>query len=76
VTRDEFLRRYASNSGAPAEYILEQRTAIPCECREDGCDGWQMVPRELADDPMVARWGRGDVTDVPPSWREYPDWGP
>jgi len=48
LTRDEFERRYAERSGITvAELYALGRYALPCDCGEPGCEGWQMAHGEL-----------------------------
>lgn len=59
MTKDEFIDGYLSRSGlqqyrTPDGYLIPgvpERIALPCECGEDCCEGWQMVNKEtfLAD---------------------------
>jgi hypothetical protein len=57
MTREEFEQQYAERSGITVEELRIYRTVLPCDCGEEGCEGWQMVPISLADDPMIRRWG-------------------
>lgn len=50
MTQDEFERAYADRSGVTVEWLREHRTARPCECHEDTCEGWQMLSLERAAD--------------------------
>lgn len=60
ITAEEFERQYAERSGATVEWLREYRTVRPCDCGEDGCEGWQSVSPETAaeiDDPEKP-WAR------------------
>jgi hypothetical protein len=54
MTREEFIKNYAARSGFDAPYAIlgfldiggTVRVALPCACKEDGCDGWAMVSAE------------------------------
>lgn len=47
MTRDEFEQGYAERSGCTVEWLhLHDRWAVPCDCGEAGCEGWQMVRLE------------------------------
>ena len=51
MTKDEFERQYAERSGVTVEWLHgEGLYATPCDCEEEGCEGWQMVH---ADDEQV-----------------------
>jgi hypothetical protein len=44
MTEEEFADAYAKRSGVTVEWLREHgREARPCDCGEDGCDGWQMA---------------------------------
>jgi hypothetical protein len=44
VTRDEFEAAYAERSGITVEKLHDLgRWGEPCDCGEEGCEGWQMV---------------------------------
>lgn len=44
MTRDEFETGYAERSGITVEWLHEYgRWAAPCDCGEDGCEGWLML---------------------------------
>lgn len=43
VRRDEFERAYAARSGVTVDQLHAWgRWAEPCDCGEDGCEGWAM----------------------------------
>lgn len=51
MTREEFEQAYAQRSGVTVEWLHEHdRRAYPCDCGEEGCEGWQMLSREHAID--------------------------
>ncbi len=41
MTRDEFIDGYCKKSGITREFFFENGDAVPCDCGEDGCAGWQ-----------------------------------
>jgi hypothetical protein len=44
MTKDEFEQGYAARSGVTVEWLhAHGREGRPCDCGEDGCDGWQMA---------------------------------
>ena len=44
MTREEFEAGYAERSKIPREYLHSQgMEARPCNCGEEGCQGWQMT---------------------------------
>lgn len=42
MTKQEFEKQYAQNSGETVEGIREFYKAVPCNCGDDICEGWQM----------------------------------
>jgi hypothetical protein len=48
VTADDFERAYAERSGISVEELRRYRTVRPCDCEEEGCDGWQSISHERA----------------------------
>lgn len=43
MTLEEFKNGYAERSGVTVAWLCEHgRLAAPCDCKEDGCIGWQM----------------------------------
>jgi hypothetical protein len=54
ITAEEFERQYAARSGMTVDQLRAlDRVVLPCLCEEDGCEGWQMISRELAADPLI-----------------------
>lgn len=50
MTKEEFEQGYAERSGVTVEWLhLYGQYAIPCDCEEENCRGWQMVRLELED---------------------------
>jgi len=44
MTREEFEKGYAIRSGTTVKRLYELgQVAVPCDCGEDGCNGWAMV---------------------------------
>ena len=47
MTKDEFEKSYAEKSGMTVERLHKLGlVAIPCDCGEDSCKGWQMTSTE------------------------------
>ena len=47
MTEQEFLEKYAKNSGVTPEYLLKSGLIpMPCDCGECTCQGWQMRSNE------------------------------
>jgi len=47
LTKGAFERAYAQRSHVTVEFLHQhRRVGKPCDCREDGCDGWQMAHEE------------------------------
>lgn len=57
MTREEFIAGYCARSGVTWEWLSQYRKVLPCECGEDICDGWAMLPQvtdaEKITDAMV-----------------------
>ena len=58
MTRDEFIDGYISTHPSAVrtqcgfKLGAHERVALPCDCGEDGCNGWQMVnPNDQLDTP-------------------------
>jgi hypothetical protein len=56
MTRDEFIDRYIANSTPRYTYRRtrlgysidgEHWLALPCDCGEENCHGWAMMPNDL-----------------------------
>lgn len=53
LTQEQFEEMYARHSGCTIDFLKEELKleALPCECGDEICHGWQMVrkdrPREL-----------------------------
>lgn len=44
MTKEDFEKEYAKKSNVTVEWLHKKHEgAIPCECGEEGCKGWQMV---------------------------------
>lgn len=44
MTKEEFERQYATRSNIPLDRLKELGfVAHPCDCEEEGCQGWQAV---------------------------------
>lgn len=46
MTREEFIAAYCRRSDVQWEWLRQYRDAIPCNCGEPECEGWQMVRLE------------------------------
>lgn len=46
MNKEEFYQFYANNSGIPVSNVKHLLDAIPCDCEEKDCQGWQMVKKE------------------------------
>lgn len=46
VTRHKFIAGYCRRSEVTWEWLQRYRDAVPCDCGEDDCEGWQMVPAD------------------------------
>lgn len=61
MTRDEFAKAYADRSGLTVESLRELgREARPCDCGEEGCEGWQMVNVRDEDWPKDSPFPKSD----------------
>ena len=43
MTKDEFVERFAEQSGYTKEEILEHMVPMHCRCGAEACKGWAMV---------------------------------
>lgn len=60
ITADEFITGYSERSGVSPEWLaLHGRATYPCNCRESGCEGWQMVNAAFFADELRL-WEAGD----------------
>lgn len=51
ITADEFESQYAARCGQSVEWLREHgRVVRPCDCDYEGCEGWQSVGQQIADD--------------------------
>lgn len=79
MTAEEFAALYARESGTTVAWLREHgREPRPCDCREIGCEGWQMahVSEEAAyvaaGEPYgwspagIARWYAEHAKPAPP----------
>lgn len=49
MTGAEFEVAYAARSGVTVDWLRAQgRVVMPCECEQDGCEGWQSINRDAA----------------------------
>ena len=60
MNRDEFEARYAERSGMTVAGLRafnaeHGRDIRPCDCGEEGCQGWQMVNVQLYDEEQAER---------------------
>ena len=50
ISAEEFEREYAERSGVTVEWLREHgRVVRPCDCGEDGCEGWKSVSAQAAE---------------------------
>jgi hypothetical protein len=43
MTKDEFEKKYSESSDVSVEWLRQHGiVAIPCDCGQPGCHGWQM----------------------------------
>lgn len=43
MTKEEFIAGYCERSGVKWEEISVMQVALPCDCGDEGCNGWAMV---------------------------------
>ena len=48
MTAEEFERAYAERSHISVEALRQHRTVRPCDCGQEGCEGWQSISHERA----------------------------
>lgn len=61
LSEEEFERQYAERCGKTvAEMRALGRVVRPCGCDYEGCEGWQSVSKEVADeiDDLSIPWVR------------------
>ena len=49
ITKEEFKKFYADNSGITLEEYDEEFIAVPCNCGEGGCQGWTTFRKKHPD---------------------------
>ncbi len=50
MTREEFQEGSARRSGVTVDWLKDHgQFAIPCNCEEEGCQGWQMKTHTKVD---------------------------
>ena len=47
MTKEEFIEGYCNPSKVTWEWLSQYLDAVPCDCGEDGCNGWRMVNKDL-----------------------------
>lgn len=58
MTRDEFEQQYAERSGITVEQLHELgRWAIQCDCKDELCQGWQMIHIDRGVDVTFNQFG-------------------
>lgn len=50
ISREQFIEEYCVESGISWDELSQWRVAVPCDCGEDVCKGWAMVPRPAVED--------------------------
>lgn len=52
MTKEEFEHGYATRSGVSVARLHQLgRCAVPCDCGDEMCDGWQMLTRDEVGSP-------------------------
>ncbi len=46
LTQDEFERAYAKRSDMTIEEFRAHLIGLPCNCTEEGCEGWAAIDRD------------------------------
>jgi hypothetical protein len=46
ITKAEFIAAYCAASGVSWDDLKEKRVALPCNCDDESCSGWAMVPND------------------------------
>lgn len=84
MTREEFERGYATLSAVTVDYLYSKGLrAYPCDCSEEGCEGWQMLTEQQAKLYGVVEKLRARVAELaksqgyvpPPHWESHWDIG-
>lgn len=51
MTAEEFERQYAERCGISIQHLRDLgRVVHPCDCDWEGCEGWQSLSHEAAND--------------------------
>jgi hypothetical protein len=61
MTAEDFERGYAERSGISLEELRRYRKPVPCNCGEAICEGWAMLPIDIAEDLEAEKRGASDV---------------
>lgn len=49
LTREAFIEEYCTRRGVSWAVLSERRVCLPCDCGEEVCQGWAMVPKDVAE---------------------------
>ncbi len=56
MSKDEFIARWLARYGGTVEDLAKLRiSAYPCNCGEDGCQGWAMFGTENAPEEAAVK---------------------
>lgn len=68
MSRQEFEEEYAKRSGVTIEWLREiGQISLPCNCEEEGCQGWQMrglATIDICDLQFIPESYRSEVVDL------------
>lgn len=65
MTREEFIAGYCERSDILWAELSEWRAAVPCDCGDESCDGWGMVPKWEAPAHEWAHANNQTIYDFP-----------
>lgn len=68
ISPEEFLTAYAERSGTtPGALILAGRVVVECNCGDEICKGWALVPGDCLEPGQVAvlEWRSADEPELP-----------
>ena len=43
MTKEDFIKQYCKNCNITEEELLKTQVVLPCNCMEQGCEGWAVV---------------------------------
>jgi len=63
ISREEFIEHYCLRSKISWDDLKKVRRPEPCDCGEEICKGWIMVPIDEDDENQISASGAGAMYD-------------